>query len=65
MPPLPSEGEIDAIDSGDESDDGPMSTEMLKDICDCSRYHPNINIRKARSKICDHIRQVQLDWKER
>ena len=65
MPPLPSEGEIDAIDSGDESDDRPMYTEMLKDICDYSQYHPNINRRKARSKICDHIRQVQLDWKER
>ena len=31
MPPLISEEESNALDSGDESDDEPMSTEMLED----------------------------------
>ena len=30
MPPLISEEEMDTIDSGDESDDDPMSTEMVE-----------------------------------
>ena len=32
MPPLISEEEMDAMDSGDESDDEYMSTEMLEEI---------------------------------
>ena len=34
MPPLISEEEMDAMDSGYESEDEPMSTEMLEDISD-------------------------------
>ena len=34
MPPLLSEEEMDAMDFGDESDDDPMSTEMLENIRD-------------------------------
>ena len=43
MPPLLSEEEIDAIDSGDESDNDLMSTDMLERIRDGSQYHPNVN----------------------
>ena len=36
MSPLLSEEYMDAMDYGDESDDDPMSTEMLEDIRDGS-----------------------------
>ena len=36
---------MDAMDSGDESDDEPMSTEMLEDISDGIQSHPNVNKR--------------------
>ena len=45
MPPLLSEEDLDAMDSGDDSDDEPMYTEMLEDISDKSKSHPNINRR--------------------
>ena len=45
MPPLISKEEMDAMDSENESDDEPMSTDMLKDICNGSQYHPNVNRR--------------------
>ena len=45
MPPLLSEGDIDAMDSGDESDHDIISTDMLEDICDGSQSHPNVNQR--------------------
>ena len=54
---------MDAMDSGDESDHDLISTEMLEDICDGSQTHPNVNIREARYKIRDRIRQRQLEWK--
>ena len=63
MPPLISVEETNALDSGDESDDEPMSTEMLEDICDGIQYHLNINRREARYKIRDCIKQIQLEWK--
>ena len=47
------------MDSGDESDDKPMSTEMLEDICDGSQSHPNVNRTEARYKIRNHIKQRQ------
>ena len=40
-----SEQDMDAINSGDESDHDLISTEMLHDICDGSQTHPNINRR--------------------
>ena len=61
IPPLLSEEEMYAVDSGDESDDEPMSTEMLEDIRDGSQYHPNVNMREALYKIWDHIKQIQLE----
>ena len=51
------------MDSGDESDDDPMSMEMLGDIRDESQYHPDGIRRHARYKICDHIKQIKLEWK--
>ena len=48
MPPLLSEEEMDAMDSGDESDHYLISTDMLEDIRDGSQSHPNVNKREAR-----------------
>ena len=48
------------LDSGDESDDKPMSTEMLKYIRYGSQSHPDVNKRDARYKICDSTKQIQL-----
>ena len=50
---------MDAMDSGNESDDDPISTDMLEDIHDISQYHPNINKREARYIIRDSIKQRQ------
>ena len=58
-----SEQDIDAMNSGDESDHDLISTEMLENIRDVSQTHPNVNIREARYKIRDHIIQRQLEWK--
>ena len=63
MPPLISEEEIYAMDSGDESDHNIISTEMLVDIRDGSQIHPNVNMREARYKLRDRIRQRQSGWK--
>ena len=63
MTPLISEEEVDAMDSGDESDDNPMSTEMLEDISDGSQSHTNVNKKESRYKIRDRIKQIQLEWK--
>ena len=43
MPPLLSEEDIDAMDSGYESDHDIISTEMLEDIRDGIQTHPNVN----------------------
>ena len=43
-----SEKDMDAINSGDESDNDLISMEMLEEICDGSQTHPNINSREAR-----------------
>ena len=56
MPPLPSEEEMNDMDSGDESDHDLISTEMLEYICNGSQSHPNVNQREARYKIRDRIR---------
>ena len=36
---------------------------MLEDICNRSHYHPNVNRREARYKICDSIKQRKPEWK--
>ena len=58
-----SEQDMDAINSGDESDHDLISTEMLEDISDGSQTHPNVNRREARYEIHDRIRQIQSEWK--
>ena len=61
MPPLLSEEEMDAMDSGDDSDDDNISTDMLEDIRDGSQSHPNVNRREAHYKICDRINKRQSE----
>ena len=62
MLPLIREEEMEAMDSGDESDHVLISTEMSENICDGSQTHPNINRRETRYKICNCIRQRQSEW---
>ena len=47
------------MSSGNESDDEPISTEMLEDIRGGSQYHPNLNRREARYKIRYYIKNIQ------
>ena len=63
MPPLLSEEEMDAIDSGDESDRDIISTDMLEDLRDRSHSCPNVNRREARYKIRNRIKRIQSKWK--
>ena len=50
---------MDAMDSVDESYHDLIYMEMLKDICGDTQYHPNVNQREARYKICYCIRKRQ------
>ena len=50
---------MDAMGSGDKSEDEPMSTEVLEEICDGSQSHPSVNRREASYKIRDRIKQIQ------
>ena len=43
--------------------DEPMSTEMLKDICDGSQFNPNVNRREEHYKKRDIIKQRQWEQK--
>ena len=63
MPPIISEEEMDAMDSGYESEDEPMSTEMYEEIFDVSKSLLIVNRREARHKILDRIKQRQKEWK--
>ena len=63
IPPLLSEEEMDEMDSGNDSDDEPMSTETLEEICGGSKSHPNVNRRESRYKIHDRIKKRQPEWK--
>ena len=54
-----SEQDMDAMNSGDESDHDLISTEMLEGIRDGSQTHPNFNRREARYKIRNRFRQRQ------
>ena len=47
---------MDAIDSGDESEDEPISTEMLEEICDGSKSHPSVTRIEACYKMRDCIK---------
>ena len=63
MPPFISKEEINVMDSGYESDDEPISTDMLEDICDGSKSHMSVNRREARYIIHVIIKQRQMEWK--
>ena len=54
---------MDAMDSGDESDDDTISTEILEYIRDGSQSHLNVNRREARYKISDCIKQRKSERK--
>ena len=56
MPSILSGEEMDAMDSGDESEDEPIFTKMLEDIFGGSQYHPSVNRIESCYKIHDHIR---------
>ena len=51
-----SEEDMDAMDSGDESDDEPMSTDMLEYMHDGSQSHLIINRIEAQYMIRDCIK---------
>ena len=51
------------MDSGDESENDIISTEMLEKICDKSQSHPNVNKTEYGYKIRDYIRQRKLESK--
>ena len=57
MPPLPIKEEMDVMDSGNESDHDPTSTEKLEDNIDGSQSHTNVNMRGASYKIRNRIKQ--------
>ena len=54
---------MDVMDSGDDSDDEPMSTDMLEDIRDGSKSHPSVNRREARYKIHYCMKLIQTACK--
>ena len=54
---------MDTMDSGYESDDGPMSAEMLEDISDGSKSHLSVNSRASWYNIHDRIKGIQTEWK--
>ena len=54
---------MDAMDYGDESDHDLIYTDMLEDIFDWSKSHPNVNRREGCYKIHDSIRQRKLERK--
>ena len=53
------------MDYGDDSDDEPMSTEMLEDILNGSQYHMEVKRRDARYKIRVRINRDNHNLKER
>ena len=56
---------MDEIYSGDASKDEPMSTEMLKDICDGSQFNPNVNRREEHYKNVISLNKDNGNRKER
>ena len=54
---------MDAMDSGYDYDDEPMSTDMLEEICDGSQPHLTVSRRDTRYKIHDCVKQGQSEWK--
>ena len=63
MPQLLRKEERDEIDYGNESDNERIYMEMLEEIRDSSKSHPNVNSIEACYKICNRIKQRQLERK--
>ena len=57
------EQDMENLNSNEKSDHDLISTETLEDIRDGSQTHPTVNKSEARCKICDRIKQRQLEWK--
>ena len=54
---------MDVMDSGNECEDEPISTEMLEDIRGSIKSRPSVNRREAHYKIHDRIKQTQTECK--
>ena len=54
---------IDESSTDNESDDRSISTNALEDICYESQINPDITTIDARLKICDGIKETQIEWK--
>ena len=54
--------DMENMNSGDESYQDLIFTEMLEDIRDGSHTHPNVNRREAYCKIHYRIRKRQSEW---
>ena len=57
MPPLLSEEQMDAMDSGNESYHDLISKDTLEMFCDGSQSHLNVNRRETRYNIRSRIKQ--------
>ena len=58
-----SDQDMDAMNSGDDSENDLISMEMLEEIRNGRETHPNVNKREAHYKIRDRIRHIQPEWK--
>ena len=58
-----SKQDMENLDSNEQSDHDLISMDILQDIFDGSQTHSNVNKNEARYKICNHIRQRQLECK--
>ena len=63
MPPLISKEDMDVMSSGNESNDEPMSMEMLEDIRDGIKSYLSVNRREASYKIRERIKKIQQERK--
>ena len=48
----------------DDSDGGSICTKYHEEICNENCVHPDIIARDAILKICDHMKQATIEWKE-
>ena len=64
MPPLINKEEMDTMDSGNESDDDTMSTDIFEDIFDISQSHPNVNKEKHVKKYVILLNIENLNGKD-
>ena len=60
---MTNEQDMDNINENEKSDHDNISTEMLEDIRDGSKTHPNVSKRETHGKIRGCIKQRQSEWK--